>query len=82
MTDIDTIATQVADILHECFGIARAALSAETTLRDLGLDSMHLVEILVSLENVTGRKLLDLSLPPDPTFAELTASLHASLQAA
>lgn len=56
-------------------------LTDGATLRDLDLDSMMLLEVMMEVEDRFGVKLGDLSLPPNPTLGEIAACIDRSLSA-
>lgn len=67
--------------LIERFGLETSQLGDEVRLRDLGADSMHVLEIMLDLETELGRSLSDLTLPPNPTLGEVAAVISENLAA-
>ena len=70
------ILTKIRDSLIERFGLEPNQLGADARLRDLGVDSMHVLEIMLDLETELGVTLSDLSLPPNPSLGEVAAVVH------
>ncbi|KOV57970.1 phosphopantetheine-binding protein [Streptomyces sp. MMG1121] len=70
--------------LAEQFSIEEERLRPDATLEQLGLDSLGLLELIVALENQTGKRLLEdfeLVTPSDPLSAVaalLTSALHSA----
>jgi acyl carrier protein len=75
------IASKIKNILHERFGIETAELNDDTTLRELGVDSLHLVEIMLDIETELHIRIEDLSLSPNPSLGEIGAVISKSLVA-
>lgn len=63
--------TKIQANLHDRFGIEVSRLAETSRMRDLGMDSMHVLEIMLDLETDLGIKLGDLSLPPNPSLSEV-----------
>jgi acyl carrier protein len=70
---------RIQTVLHERFGLERAVLGENARLRDLGVDSLHVAEIVIDLENELGKRLDDLSMPPNPSLGEVVAVLSKNL---
>ena len=73
------VACQLNNILIERFAIDPSQLSEASRLKELGLDSMLLVDILLDLEAALNTRLADLPLPPDPSLGELAAAISKNL---
>jgi acyl carrier protein len=67
--------------LTERFGLEASQLSESARLRDLGVDSIHVLEIMLDLETELGVSLSDLTLPPNPTLGEVAAMISRNLAA-
>ena len=65
------IYAKICASLRDRFGIEDSNLSQSSRMRDIGIDSMHVLEVMLDLEDELGTKLQDLSLPPDPTLADV-----------
>jgi acyl carrier protein len=73
------ILTKIRASLIERFGLEASQLAENARLRDLGADSMHILEIMLDLETELGVSLSDLSLPPNPTLGEVAAAISRNL---
>jgi acyl carrier protein len=75
----DQLLTKIKTVLVDRFGLDLARLDEQSKLRDLGVDSMHVVEIMLDLEDDLGIKLEGLSMPPNPSLANVVDTLADSL---
>lgn len=73
------IVAKIKAILEERFGIESASLNEHSRLRDIGVDSLHVVEIMLDLESDLGTKLEDLSVPPNPSLGEVALAIEKNL---
>lgn len=80
MNNADVVA-KIKEALNDRFGIDIAQLEESSRLRDLGLDSLHVVEIMLDMEADLGVKLEDLSVPPNPSLGEVAAAIERNLAA-
>ncbi|HVK53884.1 MAG TPA: acyl carrier protein [Burkholderiales bacterium] len=74
------VVSQLKNILNERFGIEPATLNDESRLGDFGIDSLHLVDVMLDIETALGIKLENLSLPPNPSLAEVTATISQNME--
>jgi acyl carrier protein len=74
------LSRMVRDALVNTFGIDPALITAEANMRDLGVDSMHVVEILLDLEKELGVTLTDLSFPSNPTLEQVAQTIGNNLR--
>jgi acyl carrier protein len=82
MTDGTTrtnIVFKIKEVLINRFGFASDQLDENSKLRDLGVDSMHIVEIMMDMEADLGMKLEDLSVPPNPSLGEVVDAIARNL---
>jgi len=75
------ILNKIRSSLIERFGLEASQLTEDVRLRDLGADSMHILEIMLDLETELGVSLSELSLPPNPTLGDVAAIISGSLAA-
>ena len=75
------ILNKIRGSLIEHFGLEAGKLAEDARLRDLGVDSIHVLEIMLDLEADLGVNLTDLSLPPNPTLGEVAAVIAGNLAA-
>lgn len=80
MNNADVVA-KIKEALNNRFGIDIAQLEENSRLRDLGLDSLHVVELMLDMEADLGVKLEDLSVPPNPSLGEVAAAIERNLAA-
>lgn len=78
MDNADILAKIRASLI-ENFGLEASKLAEDARLRDLGVDSIHVLEIMLDLETELGVSLSDLSLPPNPTLGEVAAVISRNL---
>jgi acyl carrier protein len=71
--DSPHIQTLVKQFLQERFDISPDRITDDTSIRDLGLDSMMMLEVMLELEDRLGVKLQDLSMPGNPTLRDVVA---------
>ena len=67
--------------LVEHFGLRTSQLAEGARLRDLGVDSIHVLEIMLDLEAELGVSLSDLSFPPNPTLGDVATVISRNLSA-
>jgi len=63
----------IKEFLQERFDIAPERITESTSMSDVGLDSMMMLEIMLELEDRLGIKLKDLSMPANPTLHDVVA---------
>jgi acyl carrier protein len=69
--DEERIRTAIKEFLGERFDISADRITDQTSIRDLGLDSMMMLEVMLELEDRLGVKLRDLSMPATPTLPDV-----------
>jgi len=72
-TSAQRIQIVITEFLSERFGIPPDTVGADTPVRELGLDSMMMLEVMLELEDRLGVRLKDLSLPGQPTLRDVVA---------
>ena len=75
------LAAKIKTTLVNNFGIDPNQITPEARLRDLGVDSLHVVEILLDLETEMGVKLTDLSFPPNPSLDDVAQTIAKNFSA-
>ncbi|MFC3108719.1 acyl carrier protein [Undibacterium arcticum] len=73
------VAIKIKYILHERFGIDTSAMDDSTKLSDLGIDSLHLAEIMLDIETELDITIEDLPLLPETTLGDLAAIVSNGL---
>jgi len=76
---IDAIFPMVRDLLHELFGLSPDVLTESATIRDLGLDSMMVLDVMLEMEDRLGVKLTDMEIPANPTLGDVVAVIERNL---
>lgn len=79
--DKNQIIDLISGLLAENFGIDRGTLTQDSRLRDIGVDSLHVVDIMLTIEDTLGVKMDDLSFPPNPSIAEVADTVARNLTA-
>ena len=79
--DLDSVGVQtmVRDFLVERFEIPADKLTNEVALRDLGLDSIMMLDVLLEVEDRLGIKLRDLAMPPNAKLGDVVALVERNL---
>lgn len=77
--DQGDILRKIQDSLHERFGLELSRLDESARLRDIGVDSLHVVEIMLDLEAELGTNLVDLSFPPNPSLGEVASVISKNI---
>jgi acyl carrier protein len=77
-TNLD-IVVKIKEALKDRFDLDISAVTENSRLKDLGVDSLHVVEIMLDLEAALGIKLEDISFPPNPTLTEVAAAVARNL---
>lgn len=70
--------TKIKSILHEQFDIDATTLSDSTKLTDLGIDSLHLVDVMLDIETELSISIENLSFSPETTLGELGSIVSES----
>jgi acyl carrier protein len=80
MSNTANITLQVKNLLSERFGIEQTRMNENSRLGDFGIDSLHLVDVMLDMEALLCVKLEDLSLPPNPSLGEVIATISKNLK--
>ena len=75
----ENVKSMVVDFLVERFELPRGRLLGETPLRELGLDSIMLLDVMLDVEDRLGVKLRDLAMPASPTIDDIAALIERNL---
>jgi acyl carrier protein len=78
ITDAE-ISAMVKQVLLERFEVAPDTVRDDTTIREVGLDSILLMDVVLDLEDRIGVQLQDLSMPPNPTLVDVVALIRRNL---
>lgn len=75
MTSKEQILSTLMAILHERFAIKTEQFSHASRLSDIGIDSLHLVDIMLDMETEFGFRFESLRLPRDPSLDQITQAI-------
>ncbi|MQY07861.1 acyl carrier protein [Actinomadura macrotermitis] len=81
-SNIGLLRVRVADIISEQFGVPRESITSESTLTDLGLDSLGLVELALTLEEEFNIPFAEELISMDKSFGRLLEMLETKGAAA
>ena len=79
MLSTKEIVSKLKIILNERFGIDTTIFDEHTRLGDIGIDSLHIVDIMLDIETELGFNSSELSLPPNPSLGEMAVSISKNL---
>ena len=79
--DEKRIIASIKEIVQSTFDIDLSSASDSTQISDSGLDSMAILDVLMSLEDLTGKKLVKIDLPKNPTLHDVAEMVLRNLQA-
>ncbi len=71
----------VAAFLQERFDIAPDRLSDDVSMRELGLDSIMMLDVMLDIEDRLGLKMTDLAMPVNPKLADIVALVQRNISA-
>ncbi len=74
----EEILNKLKTLLNQRFAIDMSQLNESSRLGDLGLDSMHLVDIMLDIESEMNFNFSSIDLPPNPSLAEMSQAIAAS----
>lgn len=75
MPSNEQILNKLLSTLHQRFAIDTAQVNNASRLSDIGIDSLHLVDIMLDMESEFGFRLESLLLPPDPSLEQITLAI-------
>ena len=77
--DAATVLATLKEFLAARFDIPADTVQSETPLRDLGLDSMMVMDVMLETEDRFGVKLMDVKLPREPRLGDVVALIERHL---
>lgn len=78
--DEPKIIEAIKNIVQEAFDIDMGDASPSTQIRESGLDSMALLDVVMSLEDLVGQKIKNIDLPKNPSLQDVAAMVVRNLQ--
>lgn len=69
---------EIKCMLQERFGIDVNASGPASRMRDLGIDSLHLVDLMMDMESAFGFQYEALTLPANPSLEEIADAITAN----
>lgn len=79
--DAATLLAALKEFLAMRFDIPAEQAQPDASLRDLGLDSMMVMDVMLETEDRFDVKLTDLALPREPTLRDVVALIERNLGA-
>lgn len=78
-TEQDVI-EKIKAIVLSTFDIDISDAPSNTPIGDAGLDSMAMLDVIMGLEDAVGKKFEDVTLPRDPTLADVAAMVLRNVE--
>lgn len=75
MASNEQILNKLLSTLQQRFAIDTEQFTVASRLSDMGIDSLHLVDIMLDMENEFGFQFESLLLPPNPTLEQITLAI-------
>ncbi|MFS0756764.1 acyl carrier protein [Noviherbaspirillum sp. 1P10PC] len=69
---------EIKSMLQERFGIDVNASGPASRMRDLGIDSLHMVDLMLDMESAFGFQYEALTLPANPSLEEIADAIAAN----
>ncbi len=77
--DRQGILSMLQEFLGERFDIPAESAAPEMPLRELGLDSMMMLDVMLEFEDRLSVKLTDMSMPRDATLLDVAALIERNI---
>lgn len=77
--DYQQIETMVTEFLTERFDVPAEKMHADAAMRDLGLDSIIMLDVMLEVEDRLGVKLRDLAMPANPRLRDIVELIQRNL---
>ena len=75
----EQITAEIKRIVKETFDIDLSEQDDSVKIADLGLDSMGVLDVIMSLEDLTGKKFNEIALPKNPSLQDVATFVVAEL---
>lgn len=76
----EAILEKLKSMLQTHFDIDPTHIQGDTRMRELGIDSMHVVDLMLEVEAEMGVRFDSLSLVQNPSLAELSAEIAKNMK--
>lgn len=80
MPSNEQILNSLLSALYQRFAIDTGQIDTASRLSDLGIDSLHLVDVMLDMENEFGFRFESLLLPPNPSLDDITLAISRDSQ--
>jgi acyl carrier protein len=77
--DEQRIIASIKEIVQSTFDIDLSEADESMQIRDSGLDSMAILDVVMSLEDLLGQKLKNIDLPKNPTLGDVASMVMRNL---
>ncbi|MDR3389762.1 MAG: acyl carrier protein [Rudaea sp.] len=77
--DFRRVETMVKEFLTERFDVPEDKMTSDASIRDLGLDSIMMLDVMLEIEDRLGIKLRDLSMPANPKLGDIVELIQRNL---
>jgi acyl carrier protein len=77
----EQIQALLEDFLSENFDVPKEKMTSQVSLRELGIDSIMMLDIMMEMEDRLGIKLKDLATPAQPKLSDIIALIERNLVA-
>jgi acyl carrier protein len=75
----ERVESLVREFLAERFDIPQGKMTTDVGLRELGLDSIMMLDVMLEVEDRLGIKLHDLSMPANPKIQDIVELIQRNL---
>ena len=81
MPSSEQILNKLLSTLHERFAVDTGKISVTSRLSDMGIDSLHLIDIMLDMENEFNFRFETLMLAPNPSIEQIMHAIMADSKA-
>ena len=79
--DKPAILHHLGAMLQDRYDIAPSAIAMDTKIRDVNVDSIHMVDLMLDIESDLGFTFKSMDLPRDATLGDIVDLIQASMAA-
>ncbi len=77
--DSQQIESMIKEFLTERFDVPAEKMRSDVSMRELGLDSIIMLDVMLEAEDRLGIKLSDLSMPADPKLHNIVELIQRNI---